>query len=88
MNDSRRVCTSFGCVTNRAQSRIAEHRPGCGPRPRGELGEEKEGEGVARVPRFHIWSHQDELEGPQALLCMIGSLESPHICPYKAAQTC
>ncbi|KAM9085575.1 autophagy-related protein 16-1 isoform 4-T4 [Megaptera novaeangliae] len=53
----------------RAQSRIAEHRPGCGPRPRGELGEEKEGEGVARVPQFHIWSHQDELEGPRALLC-------------------
>ena len=27
-NDHRRVCSSFGCITSRAQSRIAAHRPG------------------------------------------------------------
>ena len=27
-NDHRRVCSSFGCITSRAQSRIAVHRPG------------------------------------------------------------
>lgn len=47
-NDHRRVCSSFGCITSRAQSRIAVHRPGLdhGPEENCEKKRQKRWPGV------------------------------------------